>query len=138
MTHTTPNTTFEVWFDSFEVGAVEDDGNQELTIYVAAKNTGDGPLQLVWFSKLTDLNGKTYGGIGISKGGSGARTTWIQPNTTEMARDFVVIRSDRDLAALKQGAVLDVYFIERPSEEYPASLEPDYHTRWTIPAGAIR
>lgn len=138
VTHTTPNTTFEVWVDSFEVGGIEEDGNQELTIYVAAKNTGTKPIQMVWFSKMTDLNGKTYGGIGVSKGGVGARTDWIQPNMTEMARDFVIIRSDRDLAALKNGAVLDVYFIERPTNEYPASLEPDYHTQWTIDAGAIR
>ena len=137
-THTTSNTTFEVWIDSFEIGGIDEYGNQELTIYVAAKNTGTVPIQMVWFSKLTDSNGKTYGGIGISKGGVGARTTWIQPNMTEMARDFVIIRSDRDLATLKNGAMLDVYFIERPTDEYPSSLVPDYHTRWTIDAGAIR
>jgi hypothetical protein len=136
--HTTPNTTFEVWIDSFEVGTVQDNGDQELTIYVAAKNTGTKPLQMVWFCKLTDLNGKSYGGIGISHGGNGARTKWILPNTTEAARDYVVIRSDRDLASLGKGAVLDVYFMEKPSDDIPVSLKPDYHTSWIIDPGAIR
>ncbi len=137
MTHTTPNTTFEVFINEFEVGEVQENGDQEISIYIVAKNTGTEPVQLVWFSKLTDLNGKTYGGIGISKGGVGARTRWIAPGSAEAARDFVIIRSDRDLDALKKGAVLDVYFIERLSDEYPSSLEPEYHSRWTIDAGAI-
>lgn len=135
--HTTPNTSFEVWVDSFEAGPVQDNGDQELTIYVAARNTGTKPIQLVWFCKLTDLNGKTYGGIGISHGGNGARTKWILPNTTEAARDYVNIRSDRDLSTLAKGAVLDVYFMEKPSDDIPVSLTPDYHTSWTIDAGAI-
>ena len=130
--HTTPNTTFEVWIDSFEVGKVQDNGDQELTIYVAAKNTGTKPIRMVWFCKLTDLNGKTYGGIGISHGGNGARTDWIIPNTTEAARDYVIIRSDRDLATLAKGAVLDVYFMEKPSDDIPVSSKPDYHTSWII------
>jgi hypothetical protein len=136
--HTTPNTTFEVWIDSFEIGPVQDNGDQELTIYVAAKNTGLKPIQMVWFCKLTDLNGKTYGGIGISHGGNGARTKWILPNATEAARDYVNIRSDRDLATLAKGAVLDVYFMEKPSDTIPVSLNPDYHTSWIIDPNAIR
>lgn len=137
MTHTTPNTTFDVSVYEFEVGEVAEDGTQELTIYIAARNTGTEPVQLVWFSKLTDLNGKTYGGLGISKGGVGARTRFIQPGESEAARDFVTIRSDRDLETLKKGAILDVYFIERPTDEYPP-LNPEYHTRWTIDAGIIK
>jgi hypothetical protein len=136
--HTTPNTTFEVWIDSFEVGTVQDNGEQELTIYVAAKNTGTGPLRMVWFCKLTDPNGKTYGGIGISHGGNGARSDWIKPNQTEAARDYVIIRSDRDLAALAKGAVLDVYFMEKPSDDIPVAKTPDYHTSWIIDPNAIR
>ena len=135
---TTRNTTFEVWIDSFEVGDVQETGDQELTIWVAAKNTGTGPLRMTWFSKLTDANGKTYGGIGISKGGSGARSGWIPFNMTELARDYVVVRSDRDLAALNEGAVLDVYFMEKPDDETPISDIPDYHVRWTIDPGTIR
>lgn len=136
--HTTPNTTFEVWIDSFETGQVQDNGDQELTIYVAARNTGTKPIRMVWFCKLTDLNGKTYGGIGISHGGNGARSGWIQPNITEAARDYVVLRSDRDLATLKKGAVLDVYFMEKPTDEAPVPQTPDYHTSWIIEPGAIR
>lgn len=136
--HTTPNTTFDVWIDSFEVGKVQDNGDQELTIYVAAKNTGTGPLRMVWFCKLTDLNGKSYGGIGISHGGNGARSEWIKPNNTEAARDYVIIRSDRDLATLAKGAVLDVYFMEKPSDDIPVSSKPDYHASWIIDPGAIR
>jgi hypothetical protein len=136
--HTTPNTTFEVWIDSFEIGEVGENGEQELTIYVAAKNTGTGPLRMTWYSKLTDLNGKTYGGIGISHGGSGARSKWITPEMTEAARDYVIVRSDRDLAALKKGGVLDVYFFEKPDDAAPIGNVPSYHTAWTIDAGAIR
>ncbi len=137
-THTTSNTSFEVWIDSFEIGEIQEDGNQELTIYVAARNTGADLIRLVWFCKLTDMNGKTYGGIGISHGGNGARSFWIEPNWTEAARDYVIIRSDRDLDTLAKGAVLDVYFMEKPLDDVPVSLEPDYHTRWTIEPGIIK
>ncbi len=136
--HNTGNTTVEVWIDSFEIGEVQENGDQELTIYVAAKNTGEKPVQLVWFSKLTDMNGKTYGGIGISHGGNGARPAVLQHNQTDMARDYVNIRSDRDLETLKKGAVLDVYFMEKFADDVPVSDIPDYHTTWTIDAGAIR
>lgn len=136
--HTARNTTFEVWIDSFELGKVQDNGDQELTIYVAAKNTGKDRIRMVWFCKLTDLNGKSYGGIGISHGGNGARTDWILSNHTEAARDYVILRSDRDLAALQKGAVLDVYFMEKPSDDIPVSSTPDYHTSWIIDPGAIR
>lgn len=131
------NTTFETWVDSFEIDPVQDNGDQEITIYVAAKNTGTDAIRMTWFCKLTDLNGKTYGGIGISHGGNGARSTWIQFNRTEMARDYVVVRSDRDLEALAKGATLDVYFMEKPLDDVPVSEVPDYHVTWTIDAGAI-
>jgi hypothetical protein len=137
MVHTTSNTSFEVWVDSFETGEVQANGDQELTIYVAAKNIGEKPVQLVWFCKLTDLNGKTYGGIGLSHGGSGARSGWIGSNMTEMARDYVNIRSDRDLSTLSKGAVLDVYFMEKLSDDIPVTLVPEYHTSWIINPGTI-
>lgn len=135
--HTTPNTTFEVWVDSFELGAADENGVRPLTIYVAARNTGTGPLRMVWYSKLTDMNGNTYGGIGISHGGNGARSDWIKPNTTEAARDYINIYSDSALATLSKGAVLDVYYIEKPSDTTPVSLIPDYHTSWIIDPGTI-
>ncbi|MCK9579667.1 MAG: hypothetical protein M0Q92_04360 [Methanoregula sp.] len=144
VTHTTPNTTFEVWVDSFEIDPVQENGDQELTIYLTAKNTGDKPVMLVWFCKLTDVNGKTYGGIKISHGGSGARTYWIMPagddtmRNSETARDYVNILSDRDLATLAKGAVLDVYFMEKPTEDSLVPDVPAYHTRWTIDPGVIQ
>ena len=135
--HTTPNTSFEVWVDSFELGAADEKGVRPLTIYVAARNTGTGPLRMVWYSKLTDLNGNTYGGIGISHGGNGARSDWIKPNTTEAARDYINIYSDSALATLSKGAVLDVYFIEKPGDSESVPLIPDYHTSWIIDPGTI-
>lgn len=137
MVHTTPNTTFDVWIDSFEMGEIQENGDQALTIYIAAKNTGTKPIRMTWFSQLTDVNGKTYGGIGISHGGNGARSSWIQPNMTEAARDYVTVRSDRDLATLSKGAVLDVYFMEKPLDNVPVGEVPDYHTRWTVDAGIL-
>ena len=134
---TAKNTTFETWIDSFETGEIQENGNQELTIYVAAKNTGSDPIRMTWFFKLTDPNGKTYGGIGISHGGNGARSNWIQFNHTEMARDYVIINSDRDLQALSKGATLDVYYMEKPLDDVPIPDVPDYHTTWTINPGVI-
>jgi hypothetical protein len=135
--HKTPNTTFEVWIDSFELGSPDVNGVRQLTIYIAAKNTGTGPVRLVWFSKLTDIYGNTYGGIGISHGGNGARSDWIKPNFTEAARDYINIYSADDLATLSKGAVLDVYFMEKPSDDVPVSMIPDYHTSWIIDPGTI-
>ena len=131
------NKTFNTWIDSIEVDPVQENGDQTVTIYVAAKNTGTDVMRMVWFSKLTDVNGKTYGGIKISHGGSGARTFWVAPNHTEMARDYVTVRSDRDLAALAKGAVLDVYYMNYISDNVSVSNVPDYHTSWKINPDAI-
>jgi hypothetical protein len=128
------NKTFDASIYSLEVGPVQENGDQVISIYMAAKNTGSDRLRLVWYCKLTDLNGKTYGGIGISHAGSGARSNWLEPNggLPELARDYVVVRSDRDLATLKNGAVLDVYFMEKLSDDIPVSDKPDYHASWII------
>jgi hypothetical protein len=131
------NTTVDVSIDSFEVSPAEDNQTRTVTIYVAAHNTGTAPVMMVWFSKLTDSTGKPFGGIGISHGGNGARTYWIAPNRTEAARDYVTV-SDQDLAALAKGAVLDVFFINKPSDDAPVSYTPDYHVTWKIDAGTIR
>lgn len=137
-TVTTRNGSFEAWIDSFELGQVEADGNQELTIYIAVRNKGTQALRMTWFCKLTDAKGKSYGGIGVSHGGNGARSGWIPPNVYEAARDFVNIQSDRDVEALTKGGTLDVYFMENPSDDVPISTVPDYHLRWTVDPGAIR
>ena len=133
----TPNTSFETRVDSFELGSPDEKGVRQLTIYIAVKNTGTGPLKLVWFSKLTDVYGNTYGGIGISHGGNGARSDWIKPNASEAARDYINIYSADDLATLSKGAVLDAYFMENPSDASLVSLVPAYHTSWVIDPGTI-
>jgi hypothetical protein len=133
----TGNTSVDVSIDSFEVTPVAANGTGIVTVYVAAHNNATLPVMLVWFSKLTDSAGKTYGGIGISHDGNGARTYWIPYNRTEAARDFVTVHSDQDLAALKKGAVLDVYFFNKPSDDAPIASVPDYHVKWEINPGTI-
>jgi hypothetical protein len=122
--------------DSFELNP-QSDGKTTVTIYVAANNTGNDPIKFVWFSKLTDLKGNSYGGIGFSHGGNGARPNWIQPNNSEAARDYVVVDSNQELAALGKGAVLDVYFMEQRVNVTPTMI-PDYHVTWVIDPGTIK
>lgn len=138
MTLGSGNKTFDVSIHSFEIDPIQENGDRSITIYVLARNTGTEPIRMVWFSKLTDLNGKTYGGIGISHGGNGARSRWIEPRIAEAARDYVTIRSDRDLATLAKGGILDVYFMEKPYDDIPISNVPDYHASWIIDPGTIR
>lgn len=121
--------------DSFEVNP-QPDGKQTLTIYVAARNTGKDPIKFVWFSKLTDLYGNTYGGIGLSHGGNGARSAWIMPNFSELARDYVTVDNSNALADLNKGAILDVWFMEQKMNVTP-TLIPDYHVTWVINPGSI-
>jgi hypothetical protein len=132
------NQTIDVALNSIEVEPVQENGDQFITIYVTAINTGTKQVQLVWYSKLTDQNGKMYGGVGISHGGNGARSKWILPGNGDIPRDYVVVRSDRDLATLSKGAVLDVYFMNKPSDDIPVSDVPDYHVAWTVNPGIIR
>jgi hypothetical protein len=129
------NTTIEVSLDSIEVDPSTDSGNQTITIYVLARNTGTTPRQFVWFSKLTNMYGNSFGGIGISHQGNGARTREILPDRGEAARDYVVIHSAESFATLSKGAVLDVYFMEKTSDEI--SRVPDYHVAWTVNPGVI-
>jgi hypothetical protein len=125
---------FTVSIDSFEIDPPSEPGKQTITIYIAAKNTGTEPIQLVWFSRLTDVTGTIYGGIGISHGGNGARSGLITPNVTEAARDYVVV-PEADFEKLSRGAILDVYFMEKKSDT--VSLVPDYHVRWAVDPGKI-
>jgi hypothetical protein len=131
------NRTFNVFIESIEVDAVKENGDQTITIYVVAQNQGTEPIDLVWFCKLTDLNGKTYGGIKISHDGNGARPKTILPTMGDAARDYVPIRSDRDLSTLSKGAVMDVYFMNKVSDDIPVSDVPDYHASWIINPGVI-
>ncbi|MDD1693532.1 MAG: hypothetical protein LUQ71_02290 [Methanoregula sp.] len=130
------NKTFDVYIDSFELGE-EQNGTRDITIYVAAHNTGTRPVMMVWFSKLTDIAGNSYGGIGVSHNGNGARTNWILPNGTEAARDYITIHSNQELLDLSKGAVLDVYFMDKPTDDARVSSVPDYHVAWKIDPGTI-
>ena len=128
--------TFNVSIYSIEIDPPDESGKHTINIYIGAKNTGTQPHNLTWFSKLTDINGKTYGGIGVSHAGTGARTRDIPLNVTEAARDYIVINSDKDFATLSNGALLDVYFLEYRPEGSP--LIPDYHVTWGISPGIIK
>jgi len=130
------NNTMEVSLDTIEVDPSTDSGNKTITIYVLARNTGTTPRQFVWFSKLTNTYGNSFGGIGISHRGSGARSAKIPPGKGEIPRDYIEIRSAESFATLSKGAVLDVYFMEKTSDEI--SMVPDYHVAWTVNPGVIR
>jgi len=132
------NKTVNVFLHSIELDAkTENEPGRTVTIYVAAENTGTEPVMYVWYSKLTDVNGNSYGGINISHKGSGARTGRIQPRYTEAARDFIDQLTNQDLGILSKGAVLDVYFFEKSGPDGTIAAEPDYHVAWTIDPGAI-
>jgi len=130
------NNTMEVSLEPIEVDPSTDSGNKTITIYVLARNTGTTPRQFVWFSKLTNTNGNSFGGINISHKGSGARTREILPTNGEAARDYIEIRSAESFATLSKGAVLDVYFMDRTSGKN--SMVPDYHVAWTVNPEVIR
>lgn len=134
----TGNNTMEVSLDSIEVDAPTDIGNRTITIYVLAKNNGTTPRQFVWFSKLTNIYGNSFGGIGISHQGNGARSGKILPGWGDAARDYIVIHSDESFATLSKGAVLDVYFMEKSLDSDQISMVPDYHVAWTIDPGVIQ
>jgi hypothetical protein len=132
----TKENPFTASIDSFEIDSPTQPGKQTVTVYIAVKNTGTEPVQMVWFSKLTDFNGNMYGGIGISHGGTGARSGLILPNMTEAARDYIVVPA-AGFPQLSKGAVLDVYFMIKKSDTETVSLKPDYHTRWAVDPGVI-
>jgi len=133
----TGNNTMEVSLDSIEVDTPTDIGNHTITIYVLAKNNGTTPRQFVWFSELTNIYGNSFGGIGISHQGNGARSGKILPGWGDAARDYIVIHSDESFVTLSKGAVLDVYFMEKNPDSDPISMVPDYHVAWTIDPGVI-
>ncbi|WP_321505528.1 hypothetical protein [uncultured Methanoregula sp.] len=117
--------------DHIEVDS-KDAGKHIVNIYLRLTNTGNESARLVWYSKLTDKNGLSHGGVGVSHGGSGAQTFIFDPATTGTMRDYVTIDSDRDYAALKEGgATLDVAYADQKSPLEPItnltsswSLEP--------------
>ena len=130
------NETMEVALYSVAVDPPTESGTHTITVRVIARNTGTIPHKFVWFSKLTNIYGNSFGGIGISHDGNGARSDTIFPGIAEGARDYIVMHSDESLATLSKGAVLDVYFMERTSNE--TSMVPDYHVAWAVNPGVIR
>jgi hypothetical protein len=104
-------------------------GNHEVDIYIDAKNTGTTPVQMRWFSRITDAQSVSYGGIGISHNGSGAETAILVPGVSDTPRDYVVIGSDKDYAALANGATLEVFFATEPlANQTPV----EFSAAWTL------
>jgi hypothetical protein len=131
------NKTMEVSLYNIEVVPPSDNSTtRTITINVLAGNNGTTLRQFVWFSKLTNMNGNSFGGIGISHSGSGARSGKIPPGMAEIPRDYIEIRSAESLATLSNGALLDVYFMERTNNE--TSMVPDYHVAWAVDPGVIK
>jgi len=127
---TSGNYSFTSYIDHFEVDS-KDSGKYIVNIYLRVTNTGDEANRMVLYSTLTDKNGLSHGGVGVSHGGSGARTFVFYPNSTGTMRDYVTIESEKDYAALKQGgAILDVVYANQT-----APLEPiaNLTSRWTLP-----
>ena len=129
------NNTMDVFLYSIEVDPPTDSVIKTISINVLVGNNGTTPRQFVWFSKLTNMYGNSFGGIGISHKGTGARSAKIFPNMGEIPRDYIEIRSADSFATLSKGAVLDVYFMERTNNE--TSMLPDYHVAWAINPGVI-
>jgi hypothetical protein len=104
-------------------------GNHEVDIYIDAKNTGTTPVQMRWFSRITDSQGVSFGGVGISHNGSGAETAILMPGVSDTPRDYVVIDSDKDYAALASGATLEVFFATEPlTNQNPV----EFSAAWTL------
>jgi len=108
----------------------KDSGQHTVNIYLSVKNNGTESQRLVWYSKLTGKNGLSYGGVGVSHGGSGARTFILAPGESNTARDYVTVDSDQEYAALKTGgATLDVEYADQAS---PLDPIPNLHSTWVL------
>ena len=105
-------------------------GDHTVDIYIHAQNVGTSPVQLQWFSSITDADGVTHGGIGLSHGGSGAVSAILRPGDAGTARDYVVIDSDKDYNALAKGATLRVFFTTEPLS--PNEAPVGFSTAWTL------
>jgi len=100
-----------------------DSGAHKINIYVNARNAGKDPVQLHWYSRITGADGVTFGGVGVSHDGSGAESPPLGSGQAASARDYVVIDSEKEYAALSQGAVLEVFMTTEPlKSESPVSF----------------
>ena len=108
----------------------KDSGRHTVNIYLTVRNNGTESQRLVWYSKLTGKNGLSYGGVGVSHGGSGARTFVLYPGDSNTARDYVTVDSEQEYAALKNGgATLDVEYADQAS---PLEPIPNLHSTWIL------
>jgi hypothetical protein len=113
--------------DHIEVDSKE--SGKQVNIYLRLKNTGNESIRLVWYSRLTDKNGLSYGGVGVSHGGSGAATFIFNPDSTGTMRDYVDIPA-KDYAALKSGgAVLEIAYADQKNPLEPIS---GLNSTWTL------
>jgi hypothetical protein len=100
-----------------------DSGAHKINIYVNARNAGKDPVQLHWYSRITGADDVSFGGVGVSHDGSGAESAPLGPGQANTVRDYVVIDSDKEYAALSQGAVLEVFMTTEPlKSESPVSF----------------
>ena len=128
------NYSLKTTIDHIEVEA-KDSGTYIVNIYLRVTNTGNESTRLILYSKLTDKNGLSHGGLGVSHGGSGAQTFEFYPDMTGTMRDYVTLDSRKEYAVLKEGgAVLEVVYANQK-----APLEPiaNLTSRWTLPPSAF-
>ncbi|HVP97273.1 hypothetical protein [Methanoregula sp.] len=120
--------TFNASIDDITTTALPSGGHR-VDIFVTVNNVGGTPIQLQWFSTLTNTNGVSFGGVGVSHGGSGAETPPLGQGTSATGRDYVTIVSDQDYQSLKNGATLTVNFVTEPfHSESPVS----FSTSWPL------
>lgn len=61
-------------------------GDHQIDIYLTTLNTGNATVKLHWFSRITGPNGVSYGGVGVSHGGSGQETDILGPGSEGTGR----------------------------------------------------
>jgi hypothetical protein len=104
-------------------------GGHQVNIFVTAINAGKNPVQLRWFSTLTNAEGVSFGGVGVSHGGTGAETPVLGPGIRATGRDYVTIDSDQAYQTLGKGTTLTINFVTEPlGNETPVS----FSTEWTL------
>jgi hypothetical protein len=84
-----------------------------IDIYITAIKTGPPLIQMPWFSTITDANGVSHGGVGVSHAGSvetGPFAPGSQGTTPELCRN----RLGADYEALAREATLEVSFVTEP------------------------
>jgi hypothetical protein len=104
-------------------------GSHEVDIFVRVTDTGTTPLQLQWYSTLTNAKGSSFGGIGVSHGGYGSETPPLGPGQPASGRDYVTIVTDQDYQALKNGATLTVNFFTEPLDN---QAPVRFSATWTL------